>query len=75
LFYQKQTYPLIKKESPDLPSKDIRKAVAERWKSLSDEEKKPYRTLQEEDKIRFANETKAIEKKKSELHASCSESI
>lgn len=49
----------VKKEFPDLKDKDITRELANKWKSLSDEQKSPYSAKQAQDKKRYEDEKKS----------------
>lgn len=55
-FYMKDRQAKIKEENPELSFGQISTKVGIEWKAMSDEEKKPYTKLAEEDKKRFDRE-------------------
>jgi HMG (high mobility group) box len=54
----------IKEESPDLSFGELGKALGEKWKVISSEEKAKYEELAKKDKDRFKEEMVAYEAKK-----------
>jgi hypothetical protein len=59
IFFCKNVRDSIKKEQPDLSTKEITSALGKKWNSLSDKEKEPYVKLATEDKNRFEEEKKS----------------
>ncbi|KAJ3443362.1 high mobility group protein [Anaeramoeba flamelloides] len=47
---------ILRKENKELPFKELIKIVTERWKNLSETEKKPYYSMANQDKIRYEKE-------------------
>ena len=52
-FYQKEKLEAVAREIPDRPMGDKARLVGRRWRALSDEEKRPYEDLAEEDRRRY----------------------
>ena len=63
-FYIQERREALKKEKPNLDNKELIRTMGEEWNKLSDEEKKPYSKMAENDKKRYQDEIKAYEKKK-----------
>ncbi len=63
-FYIQERREALKKEKPSLDNKELIRTMGEEWNKLSDEEKKPYSKMAENDKKRYQDELKAYEKKK-----------
>ena len=63
-FYIQERRETLKKEKPSLDNKELIRTMGEEWNKLSDEEKKPYSKMAENDKKRYQDELKAYEKRK-----------
>lgn len=62
LHYFSEVRPQVAKDHPDTQPKDIMRAVAKKWSSLSEEEKKPYDEMADRDKDRYERQLKEYEK-------------
>lgn len=56
MFFCNSNRASVKKDNPEMDAKNIIKAIAGRWRTLSDEDKKPYAEMAEKDKIRYKGE-------------------
>ena len=56
IFFCTEQRPIIKKENPDMNTKEITSQLGVRWKALSEKEKKPYVKLAQNDKDRYDKE-------------------
>jgi high mobility group protein B2 len=56
MFYCKEKRPEFKKEHPKASFSELGKICGEQWKSLSDEDKKPFEKMHDDDKIRYEKE-------------------
>lgn len=56
MLYTHDMRPIIKAEQPGLKMTEQMKVISERWKALTDEERKPYEELAAKDKERFNRE-------------------
>jgi len=74
VLYMKDTRPGLKKKYPDEKSTDLVKRMGKKWKNLSDEERKPYLELGEEEKKRYKKAMKKYERKKKKEVSSSSAS-
>ena len=63
-FYNKERRPLLAKEQPSLNNKEIISTMSKEWNALSEEKKKPYNKMAEDDKKRYEDEKAKYEKKK-----------
>jgi chromatin remodeling complex protein RSC6 len=59
MYFSTDARPLVKEENPEMAFGDIAKAIGEKWRGLSDKEKKPFDALAAEDKARYNAEIKA----------------
>ena len=59
--YNQERIRSLKKEKPELHLLDIIKIISAEWKSLSEEEKKPYYEKAEADRQRYEAEKKAYD--------------
>lgn len=57
-YFVTQAYQDIKKETPDIEFKQTGSLMAERWKGMSEKEKKPFTVLAKKDKERYEAEKK-----------------
>jgi len=67
--YSKLTWPEVKKANPDMSVCDVGEIIGKRWRSLSEEEKKPLNDIYLADKVRYDTELKSY-LKLTGLHAS-----
>ncbi|KAL1936091.1 hypothetical protein VTP01DRAFT_225 [Rhizomucor pusillus] len=56
MFFSQECRDKVKAENPDAPFGEIGRLLGQRWKEMSDEEKKPYIEKAEEDKKRYEAE-------------------
>jgi len=63
VYYVKAQMEIIQKEHPDKPIGERLAIIATKWHTLSEEEKKPYSELAEQDKKRRDNEYAELKKK------------
>ncbi|KAI8375027.1 high mobility group box domain-containing protein [Choanephora cucurbitarum] len=56
MFFSQEWRDTIKKENPEASFGQIGKLLGEKWKSMDDEEKKPYIEMAEADKKRYESE-------------------
>lgn len=56
MFFCNSNRASVKKDNPEMDAKNIIKTIAGRWRTLSDEDKKPYAEMAEKDKIRYKGE-------------------
>jgi len=56
--YSGQKRANLMKENPDMKITEVAKSLGESWRKLTEEEKKPFIAMQEEDRVRFEKETK-----------------
>jgi len=58
MYFSKDIRPQVVKDNPDLQKKvhDVSRMIGEKWKKMSEEEKKPYVAKAEADKQRYAKE-------------------
>ena len=61
IFFCKSQRDVVKRENPDMNGKNVTAELGARWKALSEDEKKPYLALVEEDKKRYENEKQSYE--------------
>lgn len=54
----------LEAKSPEKPTSDVSKTLTDMWKALSEEEKKPYQKLFEEDRARYQKEMSIFNLKK-----------
>eukprot|EP00695_Tsukubamonas_globosa_P003436 TRINITY_DN631_c0_g1_i4.p2 TRINITY_DN631_c0_g1~~TRINITY_DN631_c0_g1_i4.p2 ORF type:complete len:140 (-),score=64.84 TRINITY_DN631_c0_g1_i4:231-590(-) len=54
MFFCADKRPEVKEEQPDLKPPQVLKALGEKWREISEEDKKPYEKKAEEDKKRYA---------------------
>jgi len=59
MFFCKDQREKVKKDCPDLTTKDITKELGIRWKALTDKQKVPYNKQHEQDRERHARELEA----------------
>ncbi|KAG0751912.1 hypothetical protein G6F57_017189 [Rhizopus arrhizus] len=59
MFFSQDQRPNVKEENPKASFGEIGKILGERWKALSEEEKKPYLKKAEDDKKRYEDEKAA----------------
>lgn len=62
LFFCRDALPILKKERPSITFAESGKALGERWRALSPEEKQRYVELAERDKIRCLEEMEEYKK-------------
>ncbi|KAI9365217.1 high mobility group box domain-containing protein [Pilaira anomala] len=60
MFFSQDQRATVKDESPEATFGQIGKILGEKWKALSDEQKKPYNEKAEADKKRYENEKAAL---------------
>lgn len=58
MFFSNAMRESVKSENPDMKVTELAKELGEKWRGLSDEEKKPYLKLAEADKQRYDAEMK-----------------
>jgi len=63
MFYQSDVREQTKKEFPDLKMTDLAKKIGQKWKDLSDAEKKPYVDKASDDKKRYEKEMESYKSK------------
>ena len=63
MYFNNEVRPGVSREHPELKVTEISKLVASKWKSLSEEDKAPYRAESEIDKKRYLQDRKKYEKK------------
>jgi len=63
IYFCEETRADVKASNPDIGFGEIAKEMADRWKSLSDDEKKPFVAKAERDKKRYEREKAAYEGK------------
>ncbi len=56
MFFSQDKRPEIKMKTPDSTIGEVAKQLGARWKSLSEDEKKPYEKLAREDRERYMEE-------------------
>ena len=61
IFFCKSQRDVVKRENPDMNGKNVTAELGARWKALSEDEKKPYLALVEEDKKRYESEKQNYE--------------
>ena len=59
-FFMTAMHPVIKKEMPNLPPNEFFKAIAQRWKTLSEEDKKAYSEKADLSKQQYLERLKAF---------------
>ncbi|CAO3618489.1 unnamed protein product [Cunninghamella blakesleeana] len=59
MFFSQQNRNKVKEENPDATFGQLGKILGEKWKNMSDDEKKPYVKKAEEDKARYEAEKAA----------------
>lgn len=60
--YFSENRPQFAKDHPDALPKDIMRAVGKKWKTLSEEDKKPYDEMADRDKERYERQMSEYEK-------------
>ncbi|KAI8095259.1 high mobility group box domain-containing protein [Thamnidium elegans] len=60
MFFSQDQRSTVKEESPDATFGQIGKLLGEKWKSMTDEQKKPYVAKAEIDKKRYESEKAAL---------------
>ncbi|GAA5803626.1 high mobility group box domain-containing protein [Helicostylum pulchrum] len=60
MFFSQDQRSTVKEESPDATFGQIGKLLGEKWKSMSEEQKKPYALKAEIDKKRYESEKAAL---------------
>jgi len=68
-FFVAEQRPIFMNQNPDASFKDIAGLVAAKWRSLTDEEKKPYNEKAAKDRVRFEHEKALLERAKEHLVA------
>jgi len=63
-FYQKTRRESLKTEQKDLTNKQLISKMSEEWKNLSEDQRKPYQKMAEQDKARYEKDKKEYEKTK-----------
>merc|ERR1711907_919979 len=64
-FYQREVRQQVKDDAPEGTSvRDIAKLVAERWRKLTEDEKRPYKVSAEKDRVRYRVEKEEYESKR-----------
>lgn len=58
MFFSKRNRAEMKEQNPQLSFGQLGQLMGQKWKELTDAEKKPYEALNEKDKIRYQNEMK-----------------
>lgn len=58
--YSNQKRANMMKENPDMKITEVAKSLGESWRKLTEEEKKPFIAMQEEDQVRFDKQTKQL---------------
>jgi len=66
LYFSMAMRPEVKSANPDEKFGAIAKILGEKWKELSEEDKKPYQALAAKDKERYENDKKKAESKPEE---------
>ncbi|KAF7727452.1 Non-histone chromosomal protein 6 [Apophysomyces ossiformis] len=66
MFFSQENRQKVKDENKDASFGTIGKILGEKWKNMSDEEKKPYIEKAEADKKRYEEEKAAAEKNKAD---------
>ncbi|KAG1468245.1 hypothetical protein G6F56_003947 [Rhizopus delemar] len=61
MYFSKEQRSVVKEENPGATFGKLGKLLGEKWKSLSEEEKKPYTDLAATDKKRYEDEKAAAE--------------
>ena len=61
IFFCKSQRDVVKRENPDMNGKNVTAELGARWKALSEDDKKPYLALVEEDKKRYESEKQSYE--------------
>lgn len=56
VFWSQEQRPLLRQEQPDIPFLELAKVLAEKWKTVSKENKVKWQQLCEEDKLRYERE-------------------
>ncbi|KAI9486595.1 MAG: high mobility group box domain-containing protein [Benjaminiella poitrasii] len=56
MFFSQENRAKVKEENPEATFGQLGKLLGEKWKSMSDDEKKPYVEKAEKDKQRYENE-------------------
>ncbi len=64
MFYSTKMRPIIKEEKPDIKFTEMGKLIGEKWRELSDDDKKEFEQMAEKDKKRYADETAKYNAKK-----------
>ena len=62
-FYQKERREPLKKEKPNLSNKELISTMSNEWNNMSENDKKKYVSLAEEDKKRYEKEKAAYDAK------------
>ncbi|GAA5809739.1 hypothetical protein MFLAVUS_003152 [Mucor flavus] len=62
MFFSQDQRSTVKEESPDATFGQIGKLLGEKWKAMTDEQKKPYAAKAEADKKRYESEKAALSK-------------
>lgn len=60
MFFSNLTRPEVVKLNPDLRVGGIAKILGERWQKMDVEEREPYQTMADDDKIRYSREMEAF---------------
>ena len=64
MFYSTKMRPIIKEDKPDIKFTEMGKLIGEKWRELSDDDKKEFEDLAEKDKQRYADEMAKYNDKK-----------
>ncbi|KAJ3436868.1 high mobility group protein [Anaeramoeba flamelloides] len=64
LFYALEQRPILLRENQELKISEVSRLIAQGWKNLSQSEKGPYRSLADQDKIRYQQEMEEYQKTK-----------
>ena len=65
IFFTMEMRPKVKEENPDKKTTELTTIMSEMWRDFSDEQKQPYRLMEQDDKERFAKAKDAYESEQS----------
>jgi len=66
IFFTMEMRPKVKEENPDKKTTELTTIMSEMWRDYSDEQKKPYKLLEQNDKERFSKAKEAYESDQSD---------